>query len=84
MLMRILPSCGTVTRLSKFMSSTAYAGAHRPSGALRQRPEIMRFGILRSLSMGLPFICLGAYISREGAALLEEMDIFVPSDDDDD
>ncbi|KAA3677659.1 uncharacterized protein DEA37_0002237 [Paragonimus westermani] len=43
----------------------------------------MSFGVLRSLAMSIPFICLGAFVSREGAALLEELDIFVPDDEDD-
>lgn len=43
----------------------------------------MPFAVIRSLAVGLPFICLGALLSREGAAILEELDIFVPDEDDD-
>lgn len=41
----------------------------------------MRFGALRSLAVSLPFIYLGAMISKHGAMFLEEHDIFVPEDD---
>ncbi|TPP62986.1 hypothetical protein FGIG_06340 [Fasciola gigantica] len=60
-----------------------FPGAYKLSGAIKQRPELMSFAVARSLAMSIPFICFGAYLSREGAAILEEMDIFVPEDDDD-
>ncbi|CAH8431923.1 unnamed protein product [Schistosoma mattheei] len=64
------------------MSSDAtYKGAYKASGAFCDRPQIMRFGILRSLAVGIPFIFIGSVISRTGAELLEEYDIFTPQDD---
>nr|AAX31063.1 SJCHGC09773 protein [Schistosoma japonicum] len=64
------------------MSSNAfYKGAYKESGAFCDRPQIMRFGILRSLAVGIPFIFIGSMISRTGAELLEEYDIFTPQDD---
>ncbi|KAF5399486.1 hypothetical protein PHET_07569 [Paragonimus heterotremus] len=74
--------------LSRFILRTlrsniyAHPGAYRNSGAVCSRPEIMSFGVLRSLAISIPFICLGAFVSREGAAILEELDIFVPDDED--
>lgn len=52
------------------------------SGSLRDRPKIDRYGTWKSLSIAVPFIILGGYISMKGAAYLEEHDIFVPEDDD--
>ncbi|CAH8431208.1 unnamed protein product [Schistosoma rodhaini] len=62
-------------------SDTTYRGAYKVSGAFCDRPQIMRFGILRSLAVGMPFIFVGSMISRTGAELLEEYDIFTPQDD---
>ncbi|RTG83339.1 uncharacterized protein DC041_0001646 [Schistosoma bovis] len=59
-----------------------YKGAYKVcDGAFCDRPQIMRFGILRSLAVGIPFIFIGSVISRTGAELLEEYDIFTPQDD---
>ncbi|VDL95465.1 unnamed protein product [Schistocephalus solidus] len=52
------------------------------SGALHARPIFEKYGVLKSLTVALPFICIGAMISMNGAAFLEEHDIFVPEDDD--
>uniref|UniRef100_G3ML94 Essential MCU regulator, mitochondrial n=2 Tax=Amblyomma TaxID=6942 RepID=G3ML94_AMBMU len=54
------------------------------SGAMLPEPEISSFGFLRALLTVLPGLYIGATISKEGAAFLEENDIFVPDDDDDD
>ncbi|VDK82652.1 unnamed protein product [Dibothriocephalus latus] len=51
------------------------------SGALRERPILGRYGIIKSLAVALPLIYIGAMISMNGAAYLEEHDIFVPEDD---
>lgn len=48
------------------------------------RPEKLRFGWLRITLVVVPTLYLGATISQQGAAFLEENEIFVPSDDDDD
>lgn len=57
-------------------------GAYSTSGALMPKPLKMQFGVVRALATVLPFLYLGATISKEGAAFLEENDIFVPDDDD--
>ncbi|KAL7057140.1 hypothetical protein AAHC03_019281 [Spirometra sp. Aus1] len=59
-----------------------FEGAYKASGALHERPILEKFGVLKSLAVALPFIYIGAMISMNGAAFLEEHDIFVPEDDD--
>ncbi|KAM3185243.1 hypothetical protein ACTXT7_006783 [Hymenolepis weldensis] len=68
----------------RLFSSKAFdfQGAYNLSGSLRDRPKIDRYGTWKSLSIAVPFIILGGYISMKGAAYLEEHDIFVPEDDD--
>ncbi|GIZ01850.1 essential MCU regulator, mitochondrial [Caerostris extrusa] len=53
------------------------------TGAVLPKPAKMQFGLLRVLLTVLPGLYLGATISKEGAAFLEENDIFVPDEDDD-
>ncbi|GFY64135.1 hypothetical protein TNIN_451741 [Trichonephila inaurata madagascariensis] len=53
------------------------------TGAMLPKPEKMPFGLFRVLLTVLPGLYLGATISKEGAAFLEENDIFVPDEDDD-
>ncbi|KAH6943252.1 hypothetical protein HPB50_017978 [Hyalomma asiaticum] len=54
------------------------------SGAMMPEPETSNTGLLKVLVTVLPGLYIGATISKEGAAFLEENDIFVPDDDDDD
>lgn len=53
------------------------------TGAFFPQPKKIPFGIVRVLLTVLPGLYLGATISKEGAAFLEENDIFVPDEDDD-
>lgn len=53
------------------------------TGAFLPEPKKTSFGILRVLLAVLPGLYLGATISKECAAFLEENDIFVPDEDDD-
>lgn len=53
------------------------------TGAVLPNPKKVPFGLLRVLLTVLPGLYLGATISKEAAAFLEENDIFVPEDDDD-
>lgn len=53
------------------------------TGAFLPQPEKTPFGIVRVLLTVLPGLYLGATISKEAAAFLEENDIFVPDEDDD-
>lgn len=54
------------------------------TGAMLHKPETTRFGLVKAMTTVVPFLYLGATMSRKGAAFLEENDIFVPDDDDDD
>ena len=53
------------------------------TGAVAAKPEQIRFPVLKSLATVFPFLYLGATLSKNGAAWLEENDIFVPDEDDD-
>lgn len=52
------------------------------TGAVLSKPEKTRFGLIKVTCVVVPFIYVGGIISREGAAWLEENDIFSPEDDD--
>lgn len=53
------------------------------TGAFLPKPEVQRLGLAKVLACAIPGIYIGATVAREGAAFLEENDIFVPDDDDD-
>ena len=52
------------------------------TGAILSKPEGKRFGLVKVTCIVIPFLYVGGMISREGAAWLEENDIFSPEDDD--
>ncbi|XP_033743814.1 essential MCU regulator, mitochondrial-like [Pecten maximus] len=54
------------------------------TGAVLPQPHVDRLGVLKVLVVVMPFLYVGATIGKEGAAFMEENDIFVPDDDDDD
>lgn len=54
------------------------------TGAVLPEPTVDRFGMFKVLLAVIPFLYIGATIGKEGAAFMEENDIFVPDDDDDD
>ncbi|PAA70960.1 hypothetical protein BOX15_Mlig030527g1 [Macrostomum lignano] len=58
-------------------------GAYRDTGALHDKPLQTPLGLVKAMLLLVPSLLLGAGMSREGAAFLEENDIFVPDDDDD-
>ncbi|XP_071797694.1 essential MCU regulator, mitochondrial-like isoform X2 [Asterias amurensis] len=53
------------------------------TGALLAKPTTINLGLSKIVLVTVPFLYLGATISKEGAAFLEENDIFIPDDDDD-
>merc|ERR1711976_517748 len=53
------------------------------TGAILEKPEVVKFGVARLLVVTTPFLVSGALISKSVATFLEENDIFVPDDDDD-
>ena len=56
----------------------------KESGAILPEPEKTSFGLVKVTAAVLPFLYVGATLGKEGAAFLEDNDIFVPDDDDDD
>lgn len=69
-------------RLSAIVRIGVFLSLIQDSGSLRDRPTSIKLGWLQSLLAVIPFLYLGSVISREGAAYMEEYEIFVPSDDD--
>ena len=56
-----------------------------PSGGIVDEPErYRRFGLLKILLTCTAGLTVGAWISKNMAAFLEENELFVPEDDDDD
>ncbi|XP_078286768.1 essential MCU regulator, mitochondrial [Rhinoraja longicauda] len=54
------------------------------SGTILPKPEKTSFGLMKVFIVVIPFLYMGTLISKSFASLLEEHDIFVPTDDDDD
>ena len=59
--------------------STAVVEARIPSKPINYHS----FGIIKIISVSAPFIYVGAYLAASFAAYLEDLDLFVPDDDDD-
>ncbi|CAH2313248.1 essential MCU regulator, mitochondrial [Pelobates cultripes] len=77
--------CLLVNRKSPAITGTARRTVITTSnGAFLPKPDKVSFGLLRVISVVIPFLYVGTLISKNFAALLEEHDIFVPEDDDDD
>jgi essential MCU regulator, mitochondrial len=62
---------------------SARSVVYTESGAIMQRPERVSWGMVKVMVVMGSSIWLGGTISKNGAAFLEEHDIFVPDDDDD-
>lgn len=54
------------------------------AGSILPKPEKTSFGLMKVFIVVIPFLYMGTLISKSFASLLEEHDIFVPTDDDDD
>ena len=85
LLKKIGSSSAFVTTLSKKFtnSSIKYLSVYTESGGISKKPTQVKFGLIKAFATVFPFLYLGATISKNGAAFLEENDIFVPDDDDD-
>lgn len=53
------------------------------SGAILSKPDRVPWGLLKVLVVVFASVYVGGTISKNGAAFLEEHDIFVPDEDDD-
>ncbi len=60
-----------------------WRGLYTNSGAVNESPYECKFGTFKVIATVFPFLYFGAAMSKNGAAFLEENDIFVPEDDDD-
>lgn len=65
----------------RFSSMKHYSTCAR-SGGILSKPEKTSLGLIKVTCIVIPFLYLGGMISREGAAWLEENDIFSPEEDD--
>ena len=50
---------------------------------IEEAPSQVKLGLVKVFAVVIPFLYLGAVVSKHGAEFLEEWDIFVPEDDDD-
>ncbi|GBM30526.1 hypothetical protein AVEN_264985-1 [Araneus ventricosus] len=84
MLLRLASNISTINYPLKKISMVPIRHAvTSETGAVLPKPQKMPFGLVRVLLTVLPGLYLGATISKEAAAFLEENDIFVPDEDDD-
>ncbi|CRL07520.1 CLUMA_CG020485, isoform A [Clunio marinus] len=56
----------------------------RSQALLQPMPVVSTFGGFGVFCVVMPGLLIGAFISKNIAAFLEENDLFIPSDDDDD
>ncbi|CAL1285640.1 unnamed protein product [Larinioides sclopetarius] len=83
-LLRLAPNISTINYpLKKITAVPIRHAVITETGAVLPKPNKMSFGVVRALLTVLPGLYLGATVSKEGAAFLEENDIFVPDEDDD-
>lgn len=68
--------------LLKLQNRNSSVGA--PRTIIQPKPQKTFLGITRLVLVFIPFCYVGGMISKAGADLLEDYDIFVPEDDDDD
>ena len=50
---------------------------------IESAPSQVRLGLIKVFAVVVPFVYVGAVMSKYGAEFLEEWNIFVPEDDDD-
>ena len=68
-------------------SSGTFSAKHivtTTQGSICAEPVKVKFGIFKALAAAIPGILFGATLAKNGAAWLEENEIFIPDDDDDD
>ena len=58
------------------------ASIYSESGGILSKPSQVHFGVLKATAIIFPTVYIGSTISKNGAAFLEEQEIFVPDDDD--
>ena len=58
--------------------------AYTENGAILGKPVQMRLALTKVMLVVVPFLTVGATISKSAAEFLKDNDIFVPDDDEDD
>lgn len=83
------------TKLGKYITNTLFfrknqlqfftsrSIVYAENGTILPKPEQTRFPLVKIILTVVPFLYVGATLSKTGAAFLEENEIFVPDDDDD-
>ena len=82
MLSRLLSRCNQLAKRSWQKSLLSRPITTSDSGGVLPNPAKMPFGLLKTIFVIGPFIFIGGIMSREGAAWLEDNEIFSPEDDD--
>ena len=84
--MRIsLLSSSMLERLAAFRSTPSRSAVTTSTGGILGRPyRSSTYGVLKIGIFVTPFITRGAYMGKYFAGKMEELDVFVPDDDDDD
>jgi len=74
---RVLAKCQVNTPTVRNMVTSS-------RGEILAQPEKVSFGTMKLILAAVPGILVGATAAKNGAAWLEENEIFIPDDDDDD
>lgn len=80
----ICEKAGQITGARVVLKSTTRNAVTTCKGEILPTPEKTRFGLVKVFAVSIPGILVGATLAKNGAAWLEENEIFIPDDDDDD
>ena len=73
-----------ISSLSNVCRRQFMYNAYAANGEILGKPVQMRMALMKVMLVVVPFLTVGASISKNAAAFLKENDIFVPDDDEDD
>ena len=72
-----------IRQFSKQGPFRAAVGNSKETVLIEDAPPKVKLGLAKVCAVIVPFIYIGAILSKNGAEFLEEWNIFVPEDDDD-
>lgn len=81
---KVLASNATTFSPAKYQTTMVRRLVTSSRGEILAQPEKVSFGTVKILLAAVPGILVGATAAKNGAAWLEENEIFIPDDDDDD
>ena len=82
---RLLLTSSRLERLAVLRPTPSRSTVTTSTGGILSRPfRSSNYGVLKIGIFVTPFITIGAYIGKYFAEKMEELDVFVPDDDDDD